>query len=275
MAENPLKKFFRQPKVFVTLPSGGIFNKPGSLSGSPENMPVYGMTGMDEIIIKTPDALLSGESTVRVVQSCCPNIVDGWDINNLDIDAILVAIRIATYGNTMPVVHVCSNCKTDNNYDINLSTYLEHFTQCSFDSDVVVGDLKIKIKPLTYKQATEFNLENFALQKRLNQIVELTTGDERTTLMTDIFNELGLLQNKITVSSIQQVETPTGVVTEYSFIKEWLDNCDKTIFDAIKETINKNSDAWRVPDQKIKCDSCGHEDAIAVELDQANFFAGA
>ena len=145
MAENPLKQFFRQPKVFVSLPSGGLFNKPGSLNGSPENIPVFGMTGMDEIIMKTPDALLSGESTVRVLQSCCPVIADGWDVSNLDIDALLVAIRIATYGNIMNVTHICPNCSADNNYEVDLSKYLEHFASCSFESEVITGNLTIRV----------------------------------------------------------------------------------------------------------------------------------
>jgi hypothetical protein len=72
MNQNPLQQYFRQPKIFINLPSQGIYSKEGSIQGEVNNMPVYGMTGMDEIIVKTPDALLSGESTVKVVQSCCP-----------------------------------------------------------------------------------------------------------------------------------------------------------------------------------------------------------
>lgn len=275
MADNPLKQFFRQPKVFVSLPSGGIYSKPNSLNGPTENTPVYGMTGMDEILIKTPDALLNGESTVKVIQSCCPVIADGWEVSNLDVDALLVAIRIATYGNEMTVTHVCPNCSTENTYDIDLGKFLEHFSQCRFDPDVVVGNLKIKIRPLTYKESTAFNLENFALQKRLNQIIDMPAGDEKNNLMTSIFKDLGDLQNKVTVTSIQQVETPAGIVTEYSFIKEWLENCDKEIFNAIRTVVNKNGDTWRVPENHVKCDSCGQESSFAIDLDQSSFFASA
>ena len=111
MAQNPLQNYFRQPKVFLKLPSMGIYNKPEAIQGNVENIPVYGMTGMDEIILKTPDALISGESTVKVIQSCCPTIVDAWDVSNLDIDALLVAVRIATYGNTMNVSYTCKKCE--------------------------------------------------------------------------------------------------------------------------------------------------------------------
>ena len=275
MAQNPLQNYFRQPKVFLKLPSMGIYNKPEAIQGNVENIPVYGMTGMDEIILKTPDALISGESTVKVIQSCCPAIVDAWDVSNLDIDALLVAVRIATYGNTMNVSYTCKKCSTEADYEIELGKILEHFYSCTYDSRVVIGDLEVKLRPLTYKEVTGFNLENFALQKRLGQAVEFDDQEEKQKLIADIFKELGLLQNKIFIAGVDEVVTPDGVVTEYAYIKEWLENADRTLFDSLKAHINKNNDVWRIPENKIKCDNCGTEDAFSVELDQANFFANA
>ena len=275
MAQNPLQNYFRQPKVFLKLPSMGIYNKPEAIQGNVENIPVYGMTGMDEIILKTPDALISGESTVKVIQSCCPTIVDAWDVSNLDIDALLVAVRIATYGNTMNVSYTCKKCSTESEYDIDLGKILEHFYSCSYDSRVVIGDLEVTLRPLTYKEVTGFNLENFALQKRLGQAVEFDDQEEKQKLIADIFKELGLLQNKIFIAGVDQVITPDGVVAEHAYIKEWLENADRTLFDALKKHINKNNDVWRIPENNIKCDTCGTEDSFTVELDQANFFANA
>jgi hypothetical protein len=275
MAQNPLQNYFRQPKVFLRLPSMGIYNKPEAIQGNVESIPVYGMTGMDEIILKTPDALISGESTVKVLQSCCPAIVDAWDVSNLDIDALLVAVRIATYGNTMNVSYVCKKCSTESEYDIDLGKILEHFYNCTYDSRVVVGDLEVKLRPLTYKEVTGFNLENFALQKRLSQAVEFDDQEEKQKMIAEIFKELGLLQNKIFIAGVDEVITPDSVVNEHAYIKEWLENADRTLFDALKNHINKNNDVWRIPENQIKCDNCGTEDSFTVELDQANFFANA
>jgi hypothetical protein len=153
MANNPLKKYFRQPKVYVKLPSKGIFNQPGSLNGDPDNVSIYGMTGMDEILIKTPDALYSGETTVKVIESCCPAIKNGWDVSNLDVDLILTAIRIATFGNLMEVEHVCPGCKTTNDYTLELSKLIDHYTNCKFENKIVLKDLVIKINELGEKFA--------------------------------------------------------------------------------------------------------------------------
>ena len=96
---NPLQKYFRQPKLYISLPSKGAFYPIGALE-MPENkeVPVYAMTAKDELVFKTPDALLNGQATVEVIKSCIPAIKDPWNIPSIDLDTILVAIRMATYG---------------------------------------------------------------------------------------------------------------------------------------------------------------------------------
>jgi hypothetical protein len=275
MAQNPLQQYFRQPKVFVSLPSQGIYNQPDTIKGDLTKLPVFGMTGMDEIILKTPDALITGESTVQVLHSCCPSITNAWDVSNLDIDALLVGVRIATYGNTMSINHVCKNCDTENTYEVNINNFLDHFAQCKFEPKVNFGELTVRIRPLNYKQVTDFNLENFALQKQLYQASSIEVEDLRNKEVSRIYKELGLLQNKIMIAGIEQVETPNGTVTNPQFIAEWIENADKTVFDAVRQQVNSNNEAWKLPATHVKCDSCDSENTFNIELDQSSFFAGA
>lgn len=275
MTNNPLQQYFRQPKVFITLPSHGVYNQKDTFSGPVENMPIFGMTGMDEILLKTPDALLTGESTVKVIQSCCPNIKNAWDVSNLDIDALLVAIRIATAGNVLHVIQPCAKCGAENEYDVDISKFLDHFSTCAFNPTVVIDELTIKLQPLNYKMVTGFNLENFSLQKRLMQALNIESEEEKQQLLADIYKDLGLLQNKIFLSSISQIETPDGIVTDRNFISDWIFNTEKSVINQLKLHIDKNNDTWRIPETPVKCDSCGAEDKLRVDLDQSNFFASA
>ena len=67
---NPLAGYFRQPKLYVKLPSGGQFYPEGSLDRSQiDEYPVYAMTAKDELMFKTPDALLNGQATVEVIRA--------------------------------------------------------------------------------------------------------------------------------------------------------------------------------------------------------------
>ena len=277
MNSNPLQQYFRQPKIYIKMPSNGIFNKLGSVQGDVSNMPVYGMTGMDEIILKTPDALLSGESTVRVIESCCPVIKDAWETRLIDVPAILAAIRIATYGNELPVTSTCPHCGTENEYDMDVSKIIEFYNTRKFDSALQVGGLVVKLQPLTYKQSTAYNLRNFKLQQTLNQAELMPDGPEKQKVFNEIFEELGTIQNDIYLDSIDSVETADKVVTEKQFISEWIKNCDSDIFDAIKKRIDQTRQYWAMPPTHAVCSNpeCGKEVNVTLELDQSNFFVRA
>ena len=127
---NPLISYMRQPKIYIGLPSNGNFWEQDSID-MPINgeFPVYSMTAKDELIFKTPDALMNGQAVVDVIQSCMPNIKNAWDCPNLDIDAILIAIRIATYGDIMNINHLVPGTKEETEHAIDLKILLDQYME--------------------------------------------------------------------------------------------------------------------------------------------------
>ena len=111
MNSNPLAKFFRQPAIYARLPSGGK-NWPNGTINMPANseLPILPMTAIDEITYRTPDALFNGEAVTGVIQSCVPSIKNAWATPSIDLDTILVAIRIASYGHEMEIGTKCPKC---------------------------------------------------------------------------------------------------------------------------------------------------------------------
>jgi hypothetical protein len=275
MANNPLKKYFRQPKVYIDLPSKGMFNQPGSLTSDPSKLPIFGMTGMDEILLKTPDALLNGEATVKVIESCCPAFSNGWDLSVLDLDLMLVAIRIATNGNTMTVTHTCTACEAVSDYDIDLGNVIQHFSGLEYDNKVVLKDVSIKIQPLNYKQWNEFQLKNFGVQRQLAQAMRIDNEDEQSKLIAGLFEQVSAIQTEMMFAQIDSVETADGVVNQREFIREWLQNSEKQIFDAIREQVEKNRLAWKIPSINVECPECSAKNQVQLDMDQASFFANA
>ena len=275
MVENPLKKYFRQPKIYISLPSKGVYNKLGSTQGDLTNMPVYGMTGMDEILMKTPDALITGESTVKVMESCCPYIKDGWEVSSLDSDLIFAAIRIATYGNVMNLTHTCTKCNTETDFDFSLNKFIDHWQAAIFQNKITIDDLTVIIRPLTFKESNSISLKNFEIQKKLQQVMGVEDEEEQKKLVKEILFEMSELQNSVFSLSVEAVETPAGRVEEPEFIREWLANCDTALFTTLKKQFETNRENMNVPPQPVTCSSCGHEDQVAVTLDQANFFVNA
>jgi regulator of replication initiation timing len=274
-ATNPLQKYFRQPKIFIDLPSKGLYYGDGR-SGSSTNIPVYGMTGMDEIIMKTPDALFSGESTVKVVQSCCPNIVNAWKMPSIDVDCLLVAIRIASYGANMDVVHRCPNCQSINDYTVNLSDILGYLSSQVYDNKIDCGEIKIVIRPLAYEEITKFNIENYKLQKMLNQLSKLeSSGEDDAAIKAqhDVYQRISDMQLELFEISIEHIETPDGNVYDKEFISEWIRNSDKDFFTNIKSKLERNKQQWDIPNQNVECPECQHHSKVVITMDQSSFFA--
>ena len=166
MNSNPLQKYFRQPAVYVRLPSNGQFYPPGSLESTPTGeYPVLPMTTMDEITYRTPDALFNGNAVASVIQSCIPNIKDAWIMPGMDIDSVLIAIRIATYGAEMDVGSVCPSCGTDGEYTIDLRKVLDRMGSADYSKPLLIGDLEIYFRPMTYQQLNENSMSQFQEQK--------------------------------------------------------------------------------------------------------------
>jgi hypothetical protein len=274
MAQNPLQQHFRQPKIYISLPSHGVYNKPGTIEGDTDRIPVFGMTGMDEIIMKTPDALLTGESTAQVIGSCCPAIKDPWDLSNLDTDLILTAIRIATFGSELTMTNVCDSCGTSNDYNLDLNVLIDHYGRCSYDNKLIVGELKITTRPLTYQQSTEFSLRNFQLQQQLKQITDVP-ADEQKEFTAKVFKELAQIRNDVFTIGVESVDTGKTIVTERAFISEWIENADRDVMEAIRKHIQSNQQTWATPRHPVKCSECGTEAKLSLDLDQSNFFVTA
>ncbi len=275
MSNNPLQKYFRQPKIFIQLPSKGAFYEQDAIHGDIDKIPVYGMTGMDEILAKTPDALLNGESTVRIISSCCPSIADPWQLSSIDTELILTAIRIATYGENVTVSKACNNCGADNDYDVNLSNVIDYFKTAKYDFIIRYKDLSIILRPLTYKQNTEFSLKNFQLQQKFKQISDIDDPAKQQEILAELYSDISILQKEIYTVGIDFIENADNKVTDKNFIKEFLDNCDKEIFDDIRKRINENNQKSSMQPVSVVCSSCGHIQEVVVSLDQSDFFGNA
>jgi hypothetical protein len=269
---NPLQRFFRQPKVYISLPSKGLYYEPGALIGDYNNVPVFAMSGMDEIIMKTPDALFTGEATAKVIESCCPYIKNAKTMPSIDIDALLIAIRIATFGEKMSVSQKCQHCGEDNDYEVELSKLLDYFNGLKFVNAIAVSDsLTIRIRPLQYEEMSYVSIENFKLQKTLFQTADLT-DDNRQQQIDQIYKDLSELQLQLFLTAIESVQIEGMVVTEKVHIEEWLRNTERDTYKLIKTKLEENKEAWSMPPQLVMCASCNAENSITITLDQANFF---
>ena len=148
---NPLNKYFRQPSIYVALPSGGSYPPHVVQQSQSGEIGIQPMTAKDEIRFKTPDALMNGQGVVDVIQSCVPQIKDAWQIKSYDLDTLLIAIRIATYGETMDFTFTVPGANEQVTHSQNLPALLDEIKNTQIQDEFVLEDgLKFAIRPLTY-----------------------------------------------------------------------------------------------------------------------------
>ena len=271
---NPLSQWFRQPKIFVKLPSQGNYYPTGALDkSSTGEYPVYAMTAKDELMFKTPDALLSGQSTVEVIKSCIPAIQDPWNMPSLDIDAALIAIRVATYGENMGVEANCPHCGVENDYDIDLVHWLDRINGWQFSPEIDLAPLTIIVRPYTYRELSQTSLKTLEHQRIFNVINSEELSDEqKIEKFGNSFVKLTSLTVDIIAGCVAKIITPDGEVTDLDHIKEFISNSPKDVFDKISNHVNEMKKNIELPVQHVACSSCTKEFDMPVTMDQSNFF---
>ena len=272
---NPLAQYFRQPKIYIRLPSNGEFYPPGALDKSENNTyAVYAMTARDELMFKTPDALLSGQSTVEVIKSCVPSVLDPWKMPTIDLDAILIAIRVATYGDKMEVSTNCPTCDTENTFDVNLANWLEMISSFNYQSTVECDPLLIHIRPYTYDELTKTNIKALEQQRLINIVNDDTMSDEdKLKKFGESFVKLTELTVGIIAGCISKIETPSGIAVDPQHIKDFINNAPKEVFDKIATHITEMKDRIELKPLDVKCSECNFDFVMPVTMDQSNFFA--
>lgn len=278
METNPLKQYFRQPAIYIRLPSQGRYYPQNSLKITENNeYPVLPMTTIDEITYRTPDALFNGAAVVSVIESCVPNIKDAWSIPSIDIDAILVAIRIATYGHNMDVSTRCESCSTESDYALDLRTVLEKLPSGNYDKTMQLGDLCMHFRPMDYRDINDNSIKQFEEQKMLQNIEHSDSVEdtEKLRLLNDALKKITVITTEAIAKSIAVIETPQARVDQRDHITEWLKNCDRSVFKRVREHIVQTKQASELQPLSIKCQNCGHEYQQNYTLDLSNFFEDA
>lgn len=271
---NPLANYFRQPKIWIRLPSKGKYYSPGSLEHSVnDEYPVFAMTAKDELLFKTPDALLSGQSTVEVIKSCIPAIKEPWNMPAIDVDVCLIAVRLATYGEDMDITVTCPKCNEENDYSMNLRIWLGQFDNFEYNDEVDVDPLKVKIRPYSYREVTKASLQTLEQQK----LVQIATDDsmsdeEKLSKFQTGFIKLTDLTVNLIAGCITRIETPEGAVSDPKIIKDFIDNAPRDVFEKVHAHVTEIKKQIDLKPQEMKCAHCEHEFITPIAMDQSNFF---
>ena len=274
---NPLSQYFRQPAIHVRLPSQGRFYPANTLSMPPNGeVPVLPMTAVDEITYRTPDALFNGSAVVSVIQSCVPAVRDPWSIPSIDIDSLLIAVRIASFGHGLDLTTRCPNCSHEEEITIDLRSVNDQLTIGDYNTSLHIGDLEIYFKPLSYRDVNENSQQQFDQQQGLRLLqdpnIDEKTKAEQLARSVAAINELTV---RTIAQSVAAIKTPGATVTEFEHIYEFLNNCDRAVFNRLRDHAIDLRQQSEIQPIDIQCSSCEHKYQQPFTLDMSSFFADA
>lgn len=258
MSENPLIARIRIPGETFTLPSGGLFYEPtaGVLSEkvSDGEIYVFPMTAIDEIALKTPDLLFSGEAVVQVFGRCIPDVLLPKKLLAKDVDFLLICLRKVSYGPEMELTytHTCEKAK-EHSYIVSVDQFLKKSKR--IDPSTVTQNFhltlsngqKVQVEPISFEgyvalaQANETDVEPEKLAKRL-------------------------------VFSVSKIIKSVDGVTDNAQIQEWLYKIPPMLMKQVTDSIEKTTE-WG-PDfmTTMKCRDCGQEVQVQAPLNPLAFF---
>ena len=280
---NPLGKYYRQPQIYIRLPSKGKYYGPDVFTPTETGeIPVLPMTAKDELAFKTPDAMMSGQATVDVIQSCVPNLKNAWKMVNYDTDVVLLAIRIATYGETMAVTYRVPVTNEEMQHTVNLPAVLEDLGKVEInDVATTKSGFKVKLAPLDYQALTQVQTASFEQQKIYATVNNSALSEqEKSTQFVKSFKILNNINFSLLVDSITEITTPDGAtVVDKAQIKDFCDNCDAKVINEIQDELAKvraqaqiQPIKFKATEEQIKKGAPASYE-VPVTFDSSNFFA--
>ena len=96
--------------------------------------------------------------------------------------------------------------------------------------------------------------------------------EEKLARINSAMTEITKLTIEVLAGSIAGIKTPDSFVSDPDMLAEFLNNCDRMMFNAIRDRVvdlRKDSDLQPV---HLKCNSCSHEYDQPLNLDMTNFF---
>jgi hypothetical protein len=269
---NPLQQFYRKESAFIQLPSRGHYYNDDVVEFLENGeLAVMPMTAADEITLKNPDALLSGKAIIDVISSCVSGVKKPKKLLACDIDALMIAIREASYGDEASMELDCPNteCKAKNEFALNLELLLYEV--------VLPNNLTVFLKPGSFDTTTRQNkaaFENAKIQRAMTN--PSLTDEAQMALLAQVFKSLTKLNFEVIEAAIDKIvftneEDEVVEVTNKQQISEFIKNIDKSTVDLIDTKISDINKIGIAKTLDATCSNCGHKWEAPIEFNPVNF----
>jgi hypothetical protein len=238
------------------------------LLSSKKHYKVYSMTTKDELTIRTPDFLLSGEATIRLISNCIPDIPDAGNIPYTDIQKLLIGIRIASGMNDLDFFLTCNECHDEERYTMELNEYSNTLSFREWETPLVINNISFTFKPLSYRTYCDFQKLFFTYDKQLYQLSLMEESSMRYEMLSKISKQKQELQHAFNVQCIASIQQ----VTDPSYITECYYELDSSITNQIAIKLENAYKYCCISDIIIECRKCKNKMLCPVDMDICSIF---
>lgn len=247
---NPLNSFFRKSKFNIDLPSRGRWYPKTALAPTVVNgsVAVFPMTAADEAKFKIGDATLTGAGIFDLVRSCVPEIRQPELAPMADLDAILLAIRRASYGDNMKFNVKVPQTTLMREITLNLSTMAsESFgSEADWDDTLEITDedtgkvLIVKVKPISLKTLFGHSKTLVRVQQMSVKMAEADdiADDAKLESLTENIQNLSQVNITMVADSIESLETEDFSTRNPADVRNLLGQIDVAYFNEMQKHID-------------------------------------
>lgn len=305
---SPLRKYYRQPKIELKLPTNGLWYDNDVLDlNENATVKVLSMSGLDEIKCQTPEIIAESKFKYELIKSCVPEIKKPEKLCFVDVRSIMFAIYVATYGKYYKEEFICNHCakKSENmseekrklaeeNCQINIKPQkVEISSQAIIDQTVYAttkdiyvdyGDLRLYLKPVEASASDKLDTEQFYESMIANKLEEYQNNpniDEE--VIKKAKNEILEITNKIYNNAFDMlilsidyivIKSTNQIISDRVLIADFIKNSSNEIIELIKNKRDKEIDILGLPySYKVECNTC-HQlvDINTIVFNPTNFF---
>jgi len=280
MANNPLTHYFRQPAIYLRLPTKAFWYNNGEVTTNSDNeVAIYSLSALDDILLNTPDAMLNGQALEKVIINCVPDVKNIKKLLLPDLEAIFVGLKAATTGGKVDYDRKCPECGHENTYELNCNHLLDSSSFIN-ESDAVLNigdDLIIYIRPYDFEMRQLFIKREFEEERILRSIDQNNKDIDELTkagILGESVDRLSKITFELVSRSIDKIEmTKENItVTDRSHINEWLTSISKNQADTVMEAVNKLNAVGISKEITVTCSNCTVSWKDSLSFDPSSFF---
>ena len=195
-----------------------------------------------------------------------------------DVDALMVAINGATYGDEVTVSTECPECGNSVIGAGSVQASLATMKEVPTDIKVELDGLTIELRPVTYETTIAAGVSNFQNARSMQSIAMIDDDMEKLKAFNQSYMKMAELNFLVLLDSIYSISGTDQngeefVVTDRTNIQEYMENCESNVGKAVTQQVNLLSEAGIDKSVTIQCqnEECGHVFDTTLEFDPVNF----